>query len=423
MRRDTLVSCCVGWLWCLPLLLIAIQSVAQELPTAKPEDMGVSSEKVAKLSEFMQSLVDDGKIAGGVTMMARHGKVIHLESVGWSDLASKKPMTSDAIFRIASMTKPITTLAIMMLWEQGKLDLDDPVSKFIPEFKNPQVLVNLNPLQTRPAKGEITIRHLLTHMSGLGYPGTEKIGPMYVENDIPCGCVTASVTLEENMKRLAMMPLLFDPGEKWEYGMSTDVLGRVVEVVAQTTLDKYFKEKIFQPLGMKDTSFKVSAEQQQRLTAAYIPVEGGIRKLKDEEIVKYGADPISGDYPYHPSHRHLSGGGDLCSTPADYMRLCLMFLGGGAPLLKQDTVATMVTDQTPNLPNNFGFGFTIFLNENDVHEQLRKAYAWFGYWTTSFRISPRGDWIIVTMSQLAWNDSTMNWISEYERLAAESIID
>ncbi len=178
---------------------------------------------------------------------------------------------------------------------------------------------------------------------------------MYNENDIPCGCVTASVTLEENMKKLAGMPLLFHPGDKWEYGMSTDVLGRVVQVVSKTTLDRYLEENIFKPLGMKDTTFRVSAAQRERLTAAYIPVEGGIRKLNDKEIVKHGPDPISGDYPYHPSHRYFSGGGDLCSTPADYMRFCQMLLGGGTPLLKEDTVRMMATDQTRDRPNNFGF--------------------------------------------------------------------
>ena len=177
----------LGWTFCLLALLLALPTLAQELPTAKPEDVGVSSAKVEELSKFMQSLVDDGKIAGGVTMMARHGKVVHLKAVGMADREEKKPMQTDAIFRIASMTKPITSVAIMMLWEQGKLGLDDPVSKYIPEFKNPEVLVGVNPLKTEPAKREITIRHLLTHTSGLGYPVTEKIGPIYRQHGIQWG--------------------------------------------------------------------------------------------------------------------------------------------------------------------------------------------------------------------------------------------
>ena len=414
---------------CLPLvMLVSCPASGSELPTAKPEEVGVSSEKVEELSTFMQSLVDDGKIAGGVTMMARHGKVIHLKAVGMADWEAKRPMTTDAVFRIASMTKPITSVAIMMLWEQGKLGLDDPVSKYIPEFKNTEVLVKAVPLETEPAKREITIRHLLTHMSGLGYPGTEKIGPMYVENGIPCGCVTSPVTLEESMKKLARMPLLFHPGEKWEYGMSTDVLGRVVEVVSEMPLDRFFEDRIFKPLGMNDSFFKVQSDKQSRVVAAYIPVQAGLRKLNDGEIVNHDPDPISADYPYAKSHKYLSGGGDLCSTPNDYMRFCQMLLGGGAlngtRLLKKNTVRLMATDQTDALPNNFGFGFTIFPDEKDVHKQLRDAYAWFGYWSTSFRISPRGDWILVTMAQTAWRKKvTPKWFVGYEKIAAESIID
>ena len=190
--------------FCVVAVVRTVPSAAQDLPTAKPEEVGVSSEKVEELSKFMQSLVDDGKIAGGVTMLARHGKVIHLKAVGMADREAKKPMTTDAIFRIASMTKPVTSVAIMMLWEQGKLGLDDPVSKYIPEFKNPKVLVSVDPLKTEPAKREITIRHLLTHTSGLGYTVTKQLGPLYEKRGIAVGLCTSDVTLEENMKRLAL---------------------------------------------------------------------------------------------------------------------------------------------------------------------------------------------------------------------------
>ena len=224
------------------VLLLPVCTVGQELPTASPEEVGVSSEKVGELSRFMQSLVDDGKIAGGVTMMARHGKVIHLAAVGMADRETGTPMKTDAIFRIASMTKPITSAAIMMLWEQGKLGLDDPVSKYIPEFANPKVLVSVDPLKTEPAKQEITIRHLLTHTSGLGYEFTPDLGDIYKKHGIVCGCLTSSVTLEENITKLAGLPLRFHPGERCGYGMSTDVLGRVIEVVSGMTLDRFFEE-------------------------------------------------------------------------------------------------------------------------------------------------------------------------------------
>lgn len=212
-------------LTCQPLLFAAViwatPCLAQSLPTSKPEDVGVSSAKVDKLSEFMQSLVDQGKIAGGVTMMARHGKVIHFKAVGMADREAKRPMHTDAIFRLASMTKPITSVAIMMLCEQGKLDLDDPVSKVIPAFKNPTVLVNADPLKTEPAKREITIRHLLTHKSGLGYNSPNTIGQLYEQHGITTGLCTSNEMLDQTIEKLTRIPLGFHPGDQFGYGMST----------------------------------------------------------------------------------------------------------------------------------------------------------------------------------------------------------
>jgi len=414
------------WTSCVVVVVLACRCLAQESPTVKPGDVGVSATKVQELSTFMQSLVDQGKISGGVTMMARHGKVVHLKAVGMADREEKKPMQTDAIFRLASMSKPPTSVAIMMLHERGKLDLDDPVSKFIPAFKDPNVLVTVDPLTTEPAKREITIRHLLTHTSGLGYPFTKLLGPLYEQHNIPSGCVSTSVTLEENMKRLAGLPLLFSPGERWEYGMSTDVLGRVVEVASAVPLDRFLEERVFSPLGMKDTFFKVPSRKLPRLVSAYFPAEGAIRKLKDSEIVKDGHELISADYPYLESHKYVSGGGGLCSTAADYMRFCEMLanLGelNGARLLREDTVKEMTTNQLVNLPDRFGFGFGISGDTDDIHKQLRGSYGWAGYWSTSFRISRQRDWILITMSQVAWDDkATPMWFAEYEKIAAESI--
>lgn len=401
------------------------RSVGQDLPTAKPEDVGVSSMKVEQLSTFMQNLVDDGKIAGGVTMMARHGKVIHLKAVGMADREEKKPMTTDAVFRIASMSKPITSVAVMMLWEQGKIGLDDPVSKYIPEFKNPTVLVTVKPLKTRPAKREITIRHLLTHTSGLAYNSNKTLRPIYDNNRISFGLGTTDMTLAQFVERLAVLPLLFDPGEGWEYGHSTDVLGRVVEVVSGVTLDRFIRNEVCSPLGMNDTFFILPAVKRFRMVAAYVPEAGSIRKLNIGQT--FGDSGVSSNY-HLESNKGLSGGGGLSSTAQDYMRFCQMLLNGGifngTRVLKPDTVKIMTVDQTGDLPNNFGFGFTIFPDNEEVQRQLRSAYAWFGYWSTSFRVSPRGDWIIVTMSQVAWDEKlTPAWFAEYERIAAESIID
>lgn len=412
------------------------ECLGQDVSTAKPESVGVSAKKIAKLSDFMQSLVNDGKIAGGVTMMARHGKVIHFEAVGMADRENKKPMRTDSIFRLASMTKAITTVAAMMLHEQGKVGLDDPVSKYIREFQNPKVLVTVDPLKTRPANGEITIRHLLTHTSGLGYNFTPKIGPIYDEHGITGGlCNVTETNLKEMIQKLAGVPLLFNPGEKWEYGLSTDVLGRVVEVASGMTLDRFIQQEICHPLQMTDTFFKAPAAKRNRIVAAYFTTENGIERLNDGESLPGSQTP---DYPYHKSHNYFSGGGGLCSTPSDYMRFCQMLLNGGnlngKQLLRKETVNMMVVDQLGDvdLPDEslihlqepFGFGFTMFPNERGIHKQLRSAYAWYGYWTTSFRISPQGDWSLVTMTQLAWDDkATPSWFAEYEKIAAESIID
>ena len=425
-------SCWLFLAFCLVALVLAVPLAGQNLPTAKPEEVGVCPEKVQELSTFMQSLVDQGQIAGGVTMMARHGKVVHLEAVGMADREEKKPMRTDSIFRIASMTKPITSVAIMMLWEQGKLGLDDPVSKYIPEFKGTQVLVSVEPLKTEPAKREITIRHLLTHTSGLGYEWTETLGPIYQKHEIYCGACTTDVTLDQMMRKLAGLPLLFTPGDRFEYGMNTDVLGRVIEVVSGVRLDRFIEHQICRPLRMNDTSFRVPPDKLERLAVAYMPTEASVRRWKENEVLRWklgaGVITMSSDFPYNESNRYLSGGGNLCSTPMDYMRFCQMLLNGGhlngTRLLRTESVKMMTVNQVGDLRvgDGFGFGFGVMPDSNNVHEQLRSSYNWAGGWSTSFRISPRGDWIVITMTQLAWDDkATPAWFALYEKVAAEAI--
>ncbi len=424
----------LSWVLC-TLLLMASHTWGQDLPTAKPEDVGVSSEKVEKLSAFMQSLVDQGKIPGGVTMMARHGKVIHLKAVGLADRETKKPMTTDAIFRLASMSKLITTVGAMVLVDRGKLALDDPVSRCVPEFANPKVLVSLDPWQTEPAKREITIRQLLTHTSGLASCFDEVVGPLYDAQGIQGGVSTMQIDLQEIMARLARIPLVSQPGERFSYGISSDLLGRVIEVASGMTLDRFIESEVCRPLGMTDTHFCIPPQKLSRLVDAYIPVETCLRKVKKGETLRQefgkGIVTISSDYCYGPWNRFKSGGGGLCSTASDYLRLCQMLLNrgelGGVRLLKKDTVNMMTSNQIGDLamrgtPGKFGFGLALLPETSDIHEQLRGSYAWAGYWSTSFRISPRGDWILVTMSQLAWDDKeTPAWFAEYERIAAEAI--
>jgi CubicO group peptidase (beta-lactamase class C family) len=406
------------------------------LATAKPEDVGVSAEKVEKLADFMQSLVDDGKIAGGVTMMARRGKVVHLKAVGMADRETNKPMIPDAIFRIASMSKPVISVGTMILWEEGELDLDDPVSKFIPAFKNPKVLVSVDPLQTKPASREITIRDLLTHTSGLGFTNTEKIGPLYKKHGIQVGCLTAETTLAENTDKLAELPLSFQPGSNWQYGMSVDVLGSVIENLSGTSLDRFVAEKICQPLGMTDTYFRVPGDKLPRLASLYTGTGDSMRRVKAGEILELsnGALTLSSDYPYAESNKYLAGGSGLCSTASDYMRFCQMILNGGRinaqrRLLKEETVEMMTTNQISELTESlgvegfeFGFGFAILPDSDSIHEQLRGSCSWGGLWNTGFRISPSGDWVVITMSQIVpGQEGSQEWAQKFDELAAESI--
>jgi len=422
----------IGGMLCLLVVALASLSVLKRPSSARSTQAGVASDRVEELAAFMESLVDDGKIAGGVTLMARHGQVVHLKAVGLSDLEKKTPMQTNAIFRIASMTKPITNAAILMLFEQRKLSLDDPVSKYIPEFKDPEVLVRADPLTTRPAKREITIRHLLTHTSGLGYDFTETLGPIYEKNGIPACLCSTPMRLEQAMAKLARQPLLFDPGERWEYGLSTDVLGRVVEVVSGRSLDRFIEDEICRPLKMNDTFFQVPPEKLPRLVSAYVRVGSSLREVKEGEILKHelgpGAITISSDYPYAPSNRYRSGGAGLCSTAGDYLRFCQMLLGGGeldgVRLLQRETVRMMMTNQLGDASEQFGFGFKIMPETDEIDEQLRASCAWSGFWSTSFRISPRGDWIHVTMTQVAWDEeATPAWHAHYDTLAAEAVAE
>jgi len=405
-----------------------------ELERAAPESVGVSTAKCGELSEYMQSLVNDGKIAGGVILMARKGKVVHLRALGMADREGKVPMKEDTIFRIASMTKPITSVAVMMLVEEGKLRLDDPVSKHLPEFKNLQVLASENSTNPRPAATEITIQHLLTHTSGLAYNFDGRVGPVYDERGVVMGFVRTDVDLAENTRRLALCPLLFNPGESWNYGMSTDVLGCVVERVSGMGLDDFLQQRICQPLGMTDTCFCVPLEKRARVAAAYIPVGPTIRKVCDGELLLHESDWVkvwtTSDYCFPGKSAYLSGGSGLCSTASDYLRFCQMMLNkgelNGIRLLREDTVARMTKNQVGLLfaGAEFGLGFAVVPKENrDSHEQLKESYSWGGYWSTSFRVSPRGEWIVISLTQLAFdNDLTLKWADNFDRIAAEAIL-
>jgi CubicO group peptidase (beta-lactamase class C family) len=315
-------------------------------------------------------------------------------------------MREDTIFRIASMTKPITSVAVLMLHEEGRFQLDAPIARFIPEFEHPEIVVRSTndprEFERVPAQREITIRHLLTHTSGISY-GFSDVPPLtrlYAEAEVSDGLVQTEGTIGQGIRRLAKQPLLHEPGTAWKYGLSTDVLGRLVEVVSGKTLAKFFEEDIFAPLGMKDTHFFLPEEKVSRLASVYRLRDGNLRELPVEPIEE-GPVVFSASYHYQGPRTYFSGGAGLVSTVDDYYRFCQMLLNGGeldgARLLEPETVREMTTNQIGELSvgdGKFGFGFSIETKDTVG------AFGWGGFFFTSFWIDPESEAIGIFMAQL-----------------------
>jgi len=384
------------------------------VPMAAPESVGLSSQRLERITSAIQKSVDEGHLAGGVTLVARHGKVIYLKAVGDADREAKKPMRTDHIFRICSMTKPITSVAVMMLYEEGRLMLNQPVADFIPEFKSMKVLDPPYPQdRTSPpgalvdAKRPITIRHLLTHTSGLTYGGA-RLGKAYAAAGINGGLIQNEGTIGDAMKKLALQPLLFHPGDLWEYGLSDDVLGYLVEVVSGMPLDRFFDERIFKPLGMKDTYFFVPDEKVPRLATAYTYYPGkGLQPIVDKQVVQERDSGYTADYAYRGPRTYFGGGGGLSSTTEDYFRFCQMMLNGGhlngVRILSRKSVQLMSQDhvQGKRPDGGFGLGFGV-VSEPRFLTELGSlgTYDWAGFYFTRFIIDPKEDLIVIFMSQL-----------------------
>jgi CubicO group peptidase (beta-lactamase class C family) len=423
------------------IALTAASVSGQGLSVAEPVEVGMCSQRLERLADFVEGRIAGNEFAGAVTLVARHGKIVYSRAFGMADLEEGKPMREDAIFRIASMTKPITSVAAMMLFEEGHFMLDDPVSKFLPEFANPQVLTEAPSTDTEPAEREITIRHLLTHQAGFIYePYDDRLGKMYRDADIPMGFTHFDGSLEEGIKRLAGIPLLIHPGERFQYGLATDVLGRVVEVVSKMSLDQFFRERIFQPLGMKDTHFVIPPEKVTRLAAVHEPDErGGLRKYPDGHLERpfrlgdiESTFRFSIDYPYHGPRRYFSGGAGLCSTTADYAQFCQMLLNqgelNGHRLLSRKTIELMMTNQLGDTETFFP-GARLGLGIAFVHDVSRGpwnvskgSYMLGGAFMTVAIVDPQENLIMMLMTQ-----SPPTGISEFfwnfPILAAQAIVD
>jgi CubicO group peptidase (beta-lactamase class C family) len=400
-----------------------LRARAQEL-AAKPESLGFSSMRLERIATVVQGSVDRGEIAGAVTLVARHGQVIWFRAGGKQDREKSRPMRTDAIFRICSMTKPIVSLAVMMLYEEGRFALDDPISKYIPEFGNPKVLVTQKDRKpyTIPASTPVTIRNLLTHTSGIGYNWDPDLGPFYQQANIASGLLPVDLTIGENVKRLARLPLLFNPGERWNYGLNVDVLGYLIEVVSGKPLDQFLKERIFEPLGMRDTFFYVPEGKAERLATAYTWYEGkGLARFPDAPITE-GTFSYSADYPVRGPKKLFSGGAGLCSTASDYARFCQLMLNQGklgkTQLISRKSVELMTHDQLgPKFPDQeFGLGFGIEGVKTPLHELGSKGqYQWGGFFYTGFSIDPKEDMITVFMAQL--HPGAPSTMAEFHALA------
>jgi len=413
-------------------LILATIASAQELPTAKPESVGLNPDRLDRISKTVQKDIDDKRIVGAVTLVMRHGQVAWFKAQGMQDREATKPMQPDTIFRICSMSKPITSAAVMILYEEGYFLLEDPISKYLPEFKKPRVLVkpaNGGAPYTIPATREITIRDLLRHTSGLTYSWNEDLGSMYKQANVASGLLPYDGTIGDSVERLAKLPLLFSPGDRWEYGLSVDVLGRLVEVVSGMPFDQFSRTRIFEPLGMKDTYFFIPDDQLNRLATAYTYYpDKGLNRFPNTPITE-GDFSYSADYPYRGPKKLFSGGAGLNSTAADYARFCQMMLQGGkfgnVRILSRKSVELMTHDQLGRISPDqaFGLGFGIEGVKGPLTELgTPGAYSWGGFFYTAFSIDPKEDMIVIFMGQLH-PTGDLNLDGQVHELAYQAIND
>lgn len=408
------------------------QSAARGLPAGKPEEVGMSSERLGRIRVAMQRYVDRGLVPGVVTLVARRGRLVHFEAIGYRDVEAKAPMTTDTIFRLASMTKPIASVALMMLYEEGHFLLSDPISKFLPEFTNMKVAQAAPadersgaPYKLVPATRPITFKHVLTHTAG--FPNTyrgitrEEYSRVYPRKN-------PNETIADAVKRLAAMPLNFNPGEAWEYGPATDVVGRLVEVISGMKFDEYLRKEIFEPLKMNDTYFYLPAAKVKRFAATYEPDKNNGNKIKLAE-----APNAESRYVKEP-HNYFSGAGGLAGTATDYVRFQQMMLNGGeldgVRILGRKTVELMTTNHIGDLPvwltgpgYGFGLGYSV-VKDIGVTGQSGSAgtYGWGGAFCTYFQVDPKEELIGIMMTQVRPYDH-LNIRQEFMALANQAIID
>ncbi|MEJ7736263.1 MAG: serine hydrolase domain-containing protein [Chitinophagaceae bacterium] len=397
---------------------------------ALPESAGVSSERLKRIDQVIQQYIDSNWVNGAVVIFLRNGSLIYHKALGQDDISQKVPLKKDAIFRIASQTKAITSLAAMILYEEGKFLLDDPVSKYLPEYKSLRVLEKFNETDsgytTVPAKRQITIRDLLTHTSGIDYPsiGSKAMRAIYAKADVPSGIGILNRLLATEMKKLAALPLAHQPGEKFTYGLNTDLLGYLVEIWSGTSLDKFLEQRIFEPLGMKDTYFNIPKEKQHRLATLY--TEDSLHHLQKSPERQRG---LYADYPNRNS-TYFSGGAGLSSTAYDYAIFLQMMLNGGRyngiQIISRATARMMTMNQVGDLnmgTNKFGLGFEINTLKGSAQFPMSEgSFSWGGYFSTTYWADPTEKIVGQIMTQVTPN-SHGELANKFKVLIYQSLIN
>ncbi|MBC6999325.1 serine hydrolase domain-containing protein [Cytophaga sp. FL35] len=378
------------------------------LQSATSSEVGMSQERLNKIANMLEQAVDEKQIPGVVALIAKDGKIVFHEAFGMADNRSKKAMEKNTIFRIASQTKAITSTAVMMLWEEGKFKLDDPISKYIPEFKDPQILDSYSILNdtytTRPAKNEITIRHLLTHTSGLGYgviDGDERFKKIYKKAGITDLFTTEDISIESSVKKLAQLPLHHNPGDAYYYSEGLDVLGYFIEVISGITFDEFLRTRIFDPLGMDDTYFYLPKDKHDRLVT--------VQQINNGKWEKYPTTFYDTDYPKKGAQKFFSGGAGLSSTAKDYATFLQMYLNGGelngTRILSRTTIESMMQNQSKDFfgdgTRHYGLAFGVVTPKGVAAGGWGSngTFDWGGYFNTQYFADPEEQVIGILMKQ------------------------
>lgn len=403
------------------------------MQTASPESVGFSKDRLQRLDARISEWVSDDRLNGAVALIIRNGKLVYHKAFGYDDLEKTKPLRTDHIFRIASQTKAITSVAVMMLFEEGKFLLDDPVSRYIPEFAKQQVLDKFNEADssytTVPAKSEVTIRQLLTHTSGVGYAqiGTKEMNAILGKAGLVAGIgVENGRLLADDIKKLGKLPLLHQPGEKFTYGLNTDVLGYLVEVVSGMPLDQFFRKRIFEPLGMNDTWFYLPDSKKNRLVSLHR--EENKKLVTPGPEIKHNGRFIT-DYPKLPG-TYFSGGAGLSSTTMDYAIFLQMLLNGGEyngkRLLARNTVRMMIMNQIGDISrgaNKFGLGFGITTERgSSLLPTPEDVFEWGGAFATTYWADPKEKIIGIFYRQL-WSSTFGEIANKFKVLVYSALAD